>query len=338
MATRFTPRPAWSEPPGVGAFLCQSEGTHCLRKKPKPTAPTAPRTSPSSRAWKPSASAPACTSARPGRAACTTSSTRSSTTPSTRRSPATATRSASSSTRTTASPSPTTAAASRSGSMEKEGRPAAEVVLTVLHAGGKFGDGGGYKVSGGLHGVGSSVVNALSERLHLKIEHRRHVWEQDYERGKPQTKLEQGDATDEHGTDDHLPARPRDLRRDRLRLRDPGRAAARDRLPHPRPEDRADRRARRDQQRHLPVRRRHRGLRPPPQREQGGAEPQADLLRGREGRRRSRGRDAVEQLLPGVDLQLRQQHQHPRGRHPPVRLPRGADADAERLRPQPKGC
>jgi DNA gyrase subunit B len=86
------------------------------------------------------------------------------------------------------------------GMMEKEQRPAAEVVLTVLHAGGKFGDGGGYKVSGGLHGVGVSVVNALSERLHLQISTEGNVWSQDYERGKPMTDLTKGESTTEHGT------------------------------------------------------------------------------------------------------------------------------------------
>src|SRR5690242_9430697 len=84
--------------------------------------------------------------------------------------------------------------------MEKEGKPAAEVVLTVLHAGGKFGDGGGYKVSGGLHGVGVSVVNALSERLHLEIRQKGSVWTQDYERGRPTGELTEGEKAKDTGT------------------------------------------------------------------------------------------------------------------------------------------
>lgn len=80
-----------------------------------------------------------------------------------------------------------------------EKKSTVEVVLTILHAGGKFG-GGGYSVSGGLHGVGISVVNALSSKLEVEVRRQGFVWRQSYHNGVPVSPLEKGEKSDETGT------------------------------------------------------------------------------------------------------------------------------------------
>ena len=194
---------------------------------------TVPTPSRSSRVSKPSASAPVCTSDPRDRVVCITSSTRSSTTPSTRRSPG------------YADTIYVTLLADGGVRVIDNGRgipvdphssdptkSTVEVVLTILHAGGKFG-GGAYAVSGGLHGVGSSVVNALSTRFDVEVKQKGFVWRHSFaDGGVPQQQLEKGEAHRRDRNQHHVLAGRRDLHRDhRLRLRHAAHALPADGVP-----------------------------------------------------------------------------------------------------------
>ena len=169
--------------------------------------------------------------------------------------------------------------------------------------------------------------------LDLEIWRNGQVYKQSYERGAPQARSRGHRDDQEARHEDHVQARRADLRDDGVQLRHARAAAARARVPERRRHDHDRRRARR-QGAQVPLRRRHHLLRRVSEPEQGDGQRQADLHARREGRHRRRDRAAVERRLRRDGVLVREQHQHARGRHAPVGVPLGADADDQLLRRQ----
>ncbi len=176
----------------------------------------------------------------------------------------------------------------------KTKRPAIETILCTLHAGGKF-DHTAYRSSGGLHGVGASVVNALSEVFIATVWRDGYEWTQEFSRGKPKGNLKKGKPTKAHGTSDLFPARPGHLCQDELQLQDHPRCVGEQGVPEQGTQDHHRERARRGEAGHVQVRQRHPGLHQADRLRDHGREPRTVLLRER-GRLQDRVRHALDHL------------------------------------------
>ncbi len=218
-----------------------------------------------------------------------------------------------------------------------ENRPAVEVVLTTLHAGGKF-DGKSYAVSGGLHGVGVSVVNALSSRLEVEIYKDGYVWRQSYAVSEPTGPVQKGEPTDETGTvitfwpdEDIFESTVWSFETLSRRLQEM--AFLNRGLSITLTDERPDHI---NGEPHVVTYRYEGGIADFVRYLNASKEPVHELdhrVRRRGGGDLGRGRHAVDRLVLRVGAHLRQHDQHRRGRHPRGGLPRGADLDREPLRP-----